>query len=281
MSMQVAINLAVIDGWKKMADLPEIFSALETNKIELPIRLWQESAANAGDFAGLKVIGFSNLLHATSIFPLSIFADEKIFNEQLAQLDTKLRLCNSLGCDNVSLGIDPWTNIPRAEARQLFIYRVKLCAQKAQKFAININLEYMSHNVIRENFTEKQSLFCAGLREAIELIKQIAVDNVKLLLDFLHWYCDSDHISLSEIVPYVGLVHICDHLEADCTKISDFGRVLPFGGVLPLAEFLCDLKKAGYIGVVSIEVFRNKEYMPTAAQIRQSVQTVKAIILSN
>lgn len=275
---RVGINTAILES-SDLAKLLRGFDRTITTSIEMPIRMWQLSNLSKDALNNFRLENLSNLLYQTEIFPLSILADESQFIEQYEQIEQKLEICNALNCRSVSLTIDPWSMLNKP--KDLFVKRVRALAQAAQPIGITLNLEYISHIIAKNNGDHNPYLFCSSLEDAVDLIKDIDCQNVKLLLDFIHWYCDNSRVSIPSIADIIGFVHVCDHQEKEADKISDFNRVLPFEGDLPLLEFLEQIaycKKDIFIGV---EVFRSNAYAPSLENIRKSINKINKVLDKN
>ncbi|MBY0461138.1 MAG: sugar phosphate isomerase/epimerase [Gemmataceae bacterium] len=59
--------------------------------------------------------------------------------------------------------------------------------------------------------------------------------------------------------PAIGIFHVNDYPKIDREKITDADRVYPGDGVAPLKEVFAALRKIGYAGFVSLELF-NRDY---------------------
>jgi sugar phosphate isomerase/epimerase len=53
----------------------------------------------------------------------------------------------------------------------------------------------------------------------------------------------------------IGIFHVNDYPKLDRDRISDADRVYPGDGVAPLKEVFATLRKIGYTGFVSLELF--------------------------
>lgn len=269
--MKIGINLAAIEwGWR-FENLPGIFSDLETKEVEFPVQLWQQSGCPTEILASLNVCNVSGLLHRTKIFPESIFTNQKIFEEQIAQVDSKLEAVKALGCSAMSLGIDPWVSLELDKAEQIFLERVSSLASILVKHSITLNLEYISHKIVLPDDQVVSNMFCPSLKKAISLIETLNNGSVKLLLDVIHWFADGMSLKPKEILDMIGFVHLCDYPHQDVNLFTDMNRVLPFEGQLPLDKFLFSLQKGGYEGCATIEVFRTESYQPTFFQMKKAV----------
>ena len=65
----------------------------------------------------------------------------------------------------------------------------------------------------------------------------------------------------------LGLFHVNDYPYApDITQLKDDQRVYPGDGVAPLDKIIAALRKIGYTGMLSLELF-NKEYQEAGAEV--------------
>jgi 2-keto-myo-inositol isomerase len=82
-----------------------------------------------------------------------------------------------------------------------------------------------------------------------------------ILPDVYHLYKGgSDFAGLGLLAPNaVGIFHVNDYPKIDREKIVDADRVYPGDGIAPLKEVFATLRKTGYAGYVSLELF-NRDY---------------------
>jgi sugar phosphate isomerase/epimerase len=98
--------------------------------------------------------------------------------------------------------------------------------------------------------------------------------DAKLLLDVFHLYKGGSNIDGIALLngSALGVLHVNDYPTKPRDQIKDSMRVYPGDGVAPLAELFRSLKKIGYDGYLSVELF-NRDYW------RQSPQKVAQIAL--
>jgi len=98
--------------------------------------------------------------------------------------------------------------------------------------------------------------------------------DAKLLLDVFHLYKGGSNIDGIALLngSALGVLHVNDYPTKPRDQIKDSMRVYPGDGVAPLAELFRILKKIGYDGYLSVELF-NRDYW------RQSPQKVAQIAL--
>ena len=99
------------------------------------------------------------------------------------------------------------------------------------------------------------------LGEALCVAAECGDGRAAILPDVYHLYKGgSDFAGLGlASAPAVGIFHVNDYPKIDRDKIVDADRVYPGDGVAPLKDVFATLRKVGYTGFVSLELF-NREY---------------------
>lgn len=103
-----------------------------------------------------------------------------------------------------------------------------------------------------------RSALMGGPREALEIARLSGRDNVGIMMDTFHYYRSQIPASDIEAIPVEKLliVHVNDSEDLPIEQLNDSHRLYPGKGCLPLKEDLAALKKIGYTGHLSIEIFR-------------------------
>ena len=91
-----------------------------------------------------------------------------------------------------------------------------------------------------------ESDFFNRVEEAVEFLKLIGEDNVKLLVDIFHMNIEEDNICnvLETYLPYIGCIHVCEN-----------HRGVPGTGHIDWKQIIEVLKKKGYEGYLDMETF--------------------------
>jgi 2-keto-myo-inositol isomerase len=115
------------------------------------------------------------------------------------------------------------------------------------------------------------------LAHSWEIIRRVDRSTVGMVIDTFHFYVGGSSVpSLGSVPPArIFIVHINDAEDRPPAELEDRHRLLPGRGILPLGEILAGLRKVGYDGVISVEIFRPEywEWDPIelAAEARQAV----------
>ena len=95
-------------------------------------------------------------------------------------------------------------------------------------------------------------------RAAFEIIQKVDRDNIGLTIDAAHFYGGGGLMSeLDQLDPRrIFAFHLDDLEDTPKEAIRDGTRLLPGLGVVPLDDICARLKRIGYDGPCSIELFR-------------------------
>lgn len=117
-------------------------------------------------------------------------------------------------------------------------------------------------------------------RGAWEIVQKTGRDNVGLVVDCAHIYSGGglfDEIEMADPA-HIFTFHLDDLEDLAKEAITDAKRILPGQGVIPLDEICQRLKKVGYDGDCSVELFRPEywDWDPNelAEQVRESAMKV-------
>ncbi|WP_411343561.1 2-keto-myo-inositol isomerase [Paenibacillus sp. WLX1005] len=141
----------------------------------------------------------------------------------------------------------------------------------AKPYGIGIALEYVGHPQCTVN----------TFGQAYDIIQAVDRDNVGLVLDCFHFHAmgskreDLEQADASKIF----ILHIDDTEDYPIGFLTDEDRVWPGQGVIDLDFILSTLKRKGYDGAVSVELFRPEYYKLSAEDnIRTAKETTLSVI---
>lgn len=118
--------------------------------------------------------------------------------------------------------------------------------------------------------------------EALFVAAECGRPGVQMLADVFHMYKGSGHHhGLEHLGPgRLGLVHVNDYPALPGRdEVKDADRVYPGDGLAPWGQIVGDLKKVGYRGMLSLELF-NAEYWTrgSAAVAREGLTKLRACV---
>lgn len=119
-------------------------------------------------------------------------------------------------------------------------------------------------------------------RAAMEIIEAAGCDNIGLTLDAAHFYASGGLMRELEMLDPNRILtfHLDDLEDAPMEAISDALRILPGQGVVPLGDICQRLKKIGYNGPCSIELFRPEYWYWDPQQVAVAAHQAATKILS-
>ncbi|HIE28574.1 TPA: sugar phosphate isomerase/epimerase [Candidatus Poribacteria bacterium] len=126
------------------------------------------------------------------------------------------------------------------------------------------------------------SKILGSLAEAMQMLKLIDDPEVLLLADVFHMAkTEGSFELLGELKgTQIGLFHVNDYPDTpDIRQLTDAQRVYPGDGVAPLRQIFDTLKRIGYSGMFSLELF-NKEYEEAGAEqvARTGLEKMKQVV---
>lgn len=279
--MDIGLNVAALPWDGEFDALPELLDLVGADIVELPVQLWQARAGGRALDPNIRIASVSGLLRKTDVLPESLLAPDGVWEGEAALIPSRFAAAQTLGAVAISLSIDPWSDRPARESKQLFLERLAHCADLAVEAGLCVHLEYVSPAVARASGDRREFPFCPSLDAARGLIDAVERPWVKLLLDVLHWSADTNAVDPALLVSEVGLVHLTDHEGSSPERLSDAGRRVPFEGRLEVRDFVSSLVRGGYTGPALLEVFHDPRMGPSVEQIKASLASLRSIGLGD
>ena len=120
------------------------------------------------------------------------------------------------------------------------------------------------------------------LDEAHEIVKRVARPNVGLVIDSFHFYAGGSSINSIEALDpqQLFIFHINDAEDLPREQLEDKHRLLPGLGILPLREIIGALRRIGYDGAVSIEIFRPEYWERDALELAHDAHAATERVLA-
>lgn len=118
-------------------------------------------------------------------------------------------------------------------------------------------------------------------RAGFEIVQAVDLANVGQVLDACHFYGAGSELKELEALDPAKLFifHLNDVEDLPKEAITDARRLLPGTGVLPLAEICARLKRIGFDGLISVELFRPEYWAwPPADLAREARRTALQVL---
>jgi 2-keto-myo-inositol isomerase len=166
--------------------------------------------------------------------------------ERRAELEVQFELAEALGVPRFVI-YDHVEATPKRDDHAVAAERLVSVAELAAKYRIRIALEFIA-----------RSRLLGSLPTALQVTRQAAQPNVGLCLDTFHFYAGVSKLEdLADLRPgEVEHVHFHDVPRALPRELLvDADRIPPGLGVIPLGKVVEALKRIGYAGALSVELF--------------------------
>ena len=191
-----------------------------------------------------------------NVMPLTLNSIEFIAfrGNEYSQIQARLhqlgKIAQTIGCPTVVVVPSPTPdrNIPWADVVAEYVKVLRDLSNIASLYSINLSFEFLGFG------------WCSVRtpRAAFEIIQKVERDNIGLTIDAAHFYGGGGLMSeLDQLDPMrIFAFHLDDLEDTPKEAISDSTRLLPGLGIVPLDDICMRLKRIGYTGPCSIELFR-------------------------
>jgi 2-keto-myo-inositol isomerase len=173
---------------------------------------------------------------------------------EYAQIQARLhqlgKIAQAIGCRTVVVVPSPTPDRNTSWVETVAEYEKVLCdlSDIASLYNIKLSFEFLGFG------------WCSVRtpRAAFEIVQKVNRDNVGLTVDAAHFYGGGGLMSeLDQLDPgRIFAFHLDDLEDTPKEAISDGTRLMPGLGVVPLEEICARLKRIGFDGPCSVELFR-------------------------
>lgn len=177
---------------------------------------------------------------------------EGVSEEQLAanlhRAEAKFQLMNRLGMDLMLL----CSNVATATINddQVFVQQIRRLSDLASKYNVRIAYEALAWGKYVDTY-----------QHSWEIVKQVDRENVGLCIDSFHILSRGDDPREIATIPgeKIFFVQLADApvLSMDILSWSRHYRLFPGQGGFALDEFMAELVRSGYDGIISLEIFND------------------------
>ena len=188
--------------------------------------------------------------------PLAINSIEFIAfrGNEYGQIQARLhelgRIAQAIGCPTVVVVPSPLParDMPWSNVVAEYVKVLRDLSDIARKYNVRLSFEFLGFG------------WCSVRtpRAAFEIIQECERDNVGMTIDAAHFFAGGGLISeLDQLDPArIFAFHLDDLEDTPKEAITDGTRLLPGLGVVPLDDICARLKRIGYAGACSVELFR-------------------------
>ncbi|HEY5270961.1 MAG TPA: sugar phosphate isomerase/epimerase [Anaerolineales bacterium] len=206
--------------------------------------------------AGHSLADLNALFVNNGVMPLTFNSIEFIafrgseYTNIQARLHELGRIAQAIGCPTIVVvpSPSPDRNMPWTNVMAEYVQVLRDLCDIARLYGVKLSFEFLGFG------------WCSVRtpRAAFEIIQKVERDNIGLTVDAAHFYTGGGLMSeLDQLDPKrIFAFHLDDLEDIPKEAITDGMRILPGLGVIPLDDICARLKRIGYDGPCSIELFR-------------------------
>lgn len=247
--MKFAINQATTMSTDFETDLKS-YSKAGFKAVEIWLPKLSEYLSKGGSLPQVK-----KMLSVNDIKPIGACYQSNLMlyhakpkEEVMKEFSEKIEICRYL---EIPVLIVPADSVSLVEEKYYEQACVNLydAGQIAEKYNIKLAIEFLA-----------RSKFVGCISTVVTIVRKTQRKNIGILFDTFHFYCgiskieDIDDVKGDEIF----LVHLNDVIEKPREILTDKYRTFPGEGIIPLEIILKKLKKIGYKGYYSLELFNEE-----------------------
>jgi 2-keto-myo-inositol isomerase len=194
------------------------------------------------DKHGLKPYSINSIEHVT-------FREDDARRKLLAECEELCRMAQALDCPYIVVVPSP---LPEGLSREDVIEESARVLGELGRMAESFNVQ-LAFEFLGQTDCSVQTLDLAS-----EIVTRTARRNVGLVIDSFHFYAGGSSLESIEALDAERLFifHINDAEDRPREELEDSHRLLPGLGILPLREIVGALRRIGYEGAASVEIFR-------------------------
>lgn len=185
--------------------------------------------------------------------PVEFRKEAADFQKSMAGLAEAAQFASAIGCPRMSTWMLPSSPVPKAELRKLYLDRLTAICSVLARSHVRLALEFVSPVHLRKLHPHE---FIYRMDETLELVKEVG-PNAGLMLDSWHWHHAGATVKDIAAAGKDRIVYVqaADAPRLPPDQIKDNERLMPGEGIIDFNAFFGALKKIGYNGGVSPEVF--------------------------
>ncbi len=248
-------------------------------------------AASKAGFEGLEIFSLekarkyaesasvdelNSMFDSLSIEPIGfvlggfVYKNDPEFAESLPGLTEMMSLAGEIGARNALVFVPSKGELDEGEATERAIQRIGEACDMAAQHGLIIGLEPIG-----------KADFLNHPLQMLPLMSEVDASNLALTIDIFHFFTGGGTIQdLSHLVgKRINLIHVDDAPVRPDVELDDSKRVLPGSGGMEVVGFLRELRKIGFDGPLSVELFNRELWdMDPEAVAAMSKQALDAVM---
>jgi|SRR5918911_1246546 2-keto-myo-inositol isomerase len=201
------------------------------------------------------------------------FRDEEGHAKLLEECEELCRIASAINCPYIVVVPSPlpagksWEDVVEESVRVL-----DALGQIAERHNVALAFEFLG----------QRDCSVQTLEQDFEIVKKLSRPNVGLVLDSFHFYAGNSSLESIDALDAQKLFifHINDAEYLPREQLEDRHRLLPGLGVLPLKEIVAALRRIGYDGVCSVEIFRPEYWERDPTEMAEAAHAAASRVLA-
>ena len=225
--------------------------AFELGFLGVDVNLAKAMESGADDTK--KLLSTTRLKPAIVGLPVEYKKEEEDFRHDLPKLDGAARFARAIGCPRMGTWIMSSSPTPKVELRKIYLDRLSTICEVLAKHHVQLAIEFLGPLHIRKLHPHE---FIYRMDEMLAFAKEIGA-NAGLMLDSWHWHHAGGTVQDIIAAGKERIVHVqvADAPALPPEQIKDGERLMPGEGIIDFNAFFGAVKKIGYRGGVSPEIF--------------------------
>lgn len=201
----------------------------------------------------------NSLFSSNKIIPVSInsienitFQDKNGFAKIRGECERLCKIAAVLKCQNIVVVPSPKpAGYTKESVKNESIKVLKELSGIAEGYNVQLAFEFLGFKECSVN----------TLADCLEIVEEVDKEIIGLVLDTFHFFVGGSSLETLKGMDKdkLFIFHINDAQDLPRDQLKDANRLLPGDGIIPLRQILGALKKIGYAGIISVELF-NPEY---------------------
>ena len=233
-------------------------------------------AMEDGPEATQKLLGETRLRPAILGLPVEFRKGPEEFRRDMPKLAPAAQFANAIGCPRMGTWLMPSSTTPKAELRKIYLDRLRAMNEVLVRSNVRLAIEFIGPLHLRQREPHE---FIYRMEEMLELAKD-AGSNVGVMLDSWHWHHAGNTVQdIAAAGDRIVHVQVADAPKLRPEQIRDGERLMPGEGIIDFDAFFTAVRKAGYNGGVSPEIFgRGLKDIPPEEGARLGWKTTASVM---
>lgn len=218
--------------------------------------------------SGLKPLSINSIEHIT-------FCDAAAYTQIRAECEALSSIAAAIGCPYIVVvpGQFPPGGLSSYEVIEETVQVLRELASIGERHGVSLAFEFLGQ--------KDCSVQTLGLAD--EIVVKVNRRNIGLVIDSFHFYTGGSTVKMIDAIDpkRLFIFHINDAEDLPSSQLTDAHRLLPGLGTLPLKEIIDALRRIGYDGFASVEIFRPEYWERDPFELARDAKAAVEKVLSD